>query len=184
MHKRRLPHPSCKRIAAVVLPILCCIAGCRSRGSQAATSPSLRQVAPPARSGSMSPRVTAIREGSALLTWLEPTNDRLSTLRGSFCRDGTWSPPATIVAGQPISRHPSESPGVIALSETNLIAYWSTYISRSRLIAAFIGRLQSWQTVRGLARKIVTPRQRLWTIGMRHSSRSMVGIRRSKSVLH
>ena len=66
-----------------------------------------------------------MKDGSALLTWLEPENDRTAALRYSFWRGGDWSSPGTITAAQPFSRHPSESPGVIALSRTNLIAYWS-----------------------------------------------------------
>lgn len=66
-----------------------------------------------------------MQDGSTVLTWLEPENDKTAALRYSFWRDGRWSTSSTIVAAQPFSRHPSEAPGVIALSKTNLIAYWS-----------------------------------------------------------
>lgn len=66
-----------------------------------------------------------MQDGSTVLTWLEPENDKTAALRYSFWRGGNWSAPATIVSGQPFGRHPSEAPGVIALSKTNLIAYWS-----------------------------------------------------------
>jgi hypothetical protein len=99
------------------------IAGCRLANPSARAT--IRETTSPARAGSFSPRVTATRDGSVLLTWLEPTNDKLAALRASIWRDGGWSTPITIVEGQPFSRHPSESPGVIALSDRNLIAYWS-----------------------------------------------------------
>jgi hypothetical protein len=65
-----------------------------------------------------------MRDGSVLLTWLEPTTDKLAALRASFWRSGTWSLPLTITE-QTFARHQSESPGVVVLSKTNLIAYWS-----------------------------------------------------------
>jgi hypothetical protein len=49
----------------------------------------------------------------------------MAALQFSVWRNEAWSKPITITAAQPFSRHPSESPGVIALSNTNLIAYWS-----------------------------------------------------------
>jgi hypothetical protein len=85
----------------------------------------VREIASPTRSGSISPRVTAMFDGSLLLSWLEPENDKMAKLRYSFWRDGIWSEPATIAEGLMFSRHPSESPGVVALSQTNLMAYWS-----------------------------------------------------------
>lgn len=112
---------SCRATLLTVLLVLWNIAG----NSHAAVRPKLREYAPPTPSGSFSPRVTAMRDNGTLLTWLEPTNERLATLRASVWREGAWSAPATIVAGQPFNRHASESPGIVALSEKNLIAYWS-----------------------------------------------------------
>src|SRR5215469_3690 len=105
--------------------VSCFAVSCRSDHSQAATRLSLREIAPPAPAGAFSPRVTAMRDGSLLLTWLESINDKLATLRASFWRDGAWSAPLTVVEARPFSRHPSESPGILGLSNANLIAYWS-----------------------------------------------------------
>lgn len=99
--------------------------GCRSAHSHAATRVGVREITSPTPARAFSPRVTAMRDGRLLLTWLEPTNEKLAALRSSFWRDGAWSAPATIVDRQPFSRHPSESPSVIALSKRNVIAYWS-----------------------------------------------------------
>jgi hypothetical protein len=105
--------------------LTCLVAGCASTNSHPLAADVVREITSPARPGSFSPRVTAMQDGSAALTWLEPENDRTGALRCSFWRDEKWSVPATIVTAQPFSRHPSEAPAVIALSKTNLIAYWS-----------------------------------------------------------
>lgn len=103
----------------------CFVSGCHSISSHASTREKIQEIKSPAPVGSLSPRVTAMRDGSVLLTWLEPENGTTASLRFSFWRSGAWSSPANVVTAQPFSRHPSESPGVIALSKTNLIAYWS-----------------------------------------------------------
>jgi BNR repeat-like domain len=83
-----------------------------------------REISSPAPAGAISPRVSAMTGGDLILMWLEPGPAKLAALRYSVLRDGGWSAPVTI-ADQPFSRHPSESPGMVALSEANLIAYWS-----------------------------------------------------------
>jgi BNR repeat protein len=103
----------------------CIMSGCHSNRAESPPGGSLREITPPVSSGSFSPRVTSRSDGSVILCWLEPQGDTAATLRFSVWRDGSWSEPTTIAPAQPFSRHPSESPGVIALSDRNLIAYWS-----------------------------------------------------------
>jgi hypothetical protein len=103
----------------------CSIAGCHSNRAESLTNRSLREIKSPAANESFSPRVIVRSDGSAMLSWLEPQGDTAATLRFSAWRNEAWSEPTTIAAAQPFSRHPSESPGVIALSDRNLIAYWS-----------------------------------------------------------
>ena len=112
-------------ILVATLPTLMSITACRSADSHASTGERIREIASPTPAQSISPRVTAMRDGSAILTWLEPLGDRTATMRYAFWRNHAWSPAATVVSGQPFGRHPSESPGIIALSQKNLIAYWS-----------------------------------------------------------
>jgi hypothetical protein len=109
--------------ASVILS--CFVSGCHSNRSESLTGRTLREIASPAASGSFSPRVTSRSDGSVILSWLEPQGDAAAALRFSVWRDEAWSEPTTIAAEQPFSRHPSESPGVVALSDRNLIAYWS-----------------------------------------------------------
>jgi hypothetical protein len=109
-----------------VFPLIVSVAsGCGSQNSHVSTRESVYEIASPAPQGTISPRVTAMHDGSVLLTWLEPAGDKLARLRAAFWQDGAWSAPVTVVEAQPFSRHPSESPGIIALSKANLIAYWS-----------------------------------------------------------
>ena len=109
--------------ASVILS--CFVSGCHSNRSESLISTTLREIPSPAASGSFSPRVTYRPDGSVILSWLEPQRDTTAALRFSVWRNESWSEPTTIAAGQTFSRHPSESPGVVALSDRNLIAYWS-----------------------------------------------------------
>jgi hypothetical protein len=99
--------------------------GCYANHAESVASISLRKIASPAAAGSFSPRVTSRSDGSVILSWLEPHGDTAADLRFSIWQNEGWSEPIRITAAQPFSRHPSESPGVIALSDRNLIAYWS-----------------------------------------------------------
>lgn len=111
--------------AVASISISCFVAGCHSNRAESLTSRSVHEIKSPAASGTFSPKVTSRSDGGVILSWLEPQGDTLAALRFSVWRNEVWSEPATIAAGQPFSRHPSESPGVIALSEKSLIAYWS-----------------------------------------------------------
>ena len=52
--------------------------GCRSAHLHAATRPGVRELTWPTPTRALSPHVTAMREGSVLLTWLEPSNEKLA----------------------------------------------------------------------------------------------------------
>jgi hypothetical protein len=144
-----------KSIITAVPVALLSVSGCGSTHSHATTQENIREITSPAPTRAFSPRVTAMLDASTLLTWLEPTNDKVAALRYSFWRDGAWSTPATIVSGQPFSRHPSESPGVVALSKKTSLRTGHrnrrtrkfplrklTCISPSLWITVYIGQLQ------------------------------------------
>jgi hypothetical protein len=82
--------------------------------------------------------------------WLEPQADATPALRFSVWRDGAWSEPTTVAAAQPFSRHPSESPGVVALSDRNLIAYWSQKSPKEKTPTQEVDVYFSVSTDRGL----------------------------------
>ena len=115
-----------RQVFPFILPLLVLTpVGCSFSHSRASTLQAPREISSPTLSRAMSPRVTATRDGAAVLTWLEPKGDTTAALRYSFWQNQAWTASGTVVADQPFSRHPSESPGIIALSEKNLIAYWS-----------------------------------------------------------
>jgi len=101
------------------------LAGCNSKSGSRITAGGWREIAAPAPRGSMTPRVTAMVDGSVILSWLEPNDDGTAAFRFSLRRNGTWSQPVTIAVGLLFSRDRASAPGVIALSSRNLIAYWS-----------------------------------------------------------
>jgi hypothetical protein len=175
--------------------LICSISGCQWNRLQS-SSGSLREIAAPAAPGSISPRVTSERDGGVILSWLEPQGDTSASLRFSVWRNEAWSEPSTIAAAQPFSRHPSESPGVIALSDRNLIAYWTqkqpsrdsgteeadVYLSLSS-DGESSGPIRPWSTPPAPEKRIVTPRWWQWMRHTPHSSGWTVGIGKGKSVL-
>lgn len=103
--------------------------GCGSRRNSSLEAGKWREVSSPAPSGSISPRVTALLDASIALSWLEPQEDRKATMRFSIWRAESWSQPATIAGNMPFSRDQACAPGLIGLSATKLIAYWSPRVS-------------------------------------------------------
>jgi hypothetical protein len=100
------------------------IAGCKSSAKSAAGF-AWTPLVSPAPSGSIAPRVTSLPGDAAVLTWLEPHQDRSSTLAFSVWRGTSWSTPSTIATGQPFSRDQAAAPGIIGLSARTWITYWS-----------------------------------------------------------
>ena len=138
----------------------CCIAGCHSNRAESLTNGSLREIKSPAAKESFSPRVIARSDGSAILSWLEPQGDSAAVLRFSVWRNEAWSEPTTIAAAQPFSRHPSESPGIISLSDRNLIAYWSQKAGNEKIPTQEVDVYFSVSTDRGLHWTSPTPANR------------------------
>jgi hypothetical protein len=103
--------------------------GCSSRRSALLEAGKWHEMSSPVPVGSISPRATAQPDKSAVLSWLEPQEDRKASLRFSIWRDARWSPPATIASDLAFSRDQASAPGVIGLSPSNLIAYWSQRVS-------------------------------------------------------
>ncbi len=102
--------------------------GCSARSSSLEAG-RWREMSSPAPTGSISPRVTAQPDKSAVLSWLEPQEDRKATMLLSIWRDARWSPPATVASDLAFSRDQASAPGVIGLSSKNLIAYWSQRVA-------------------------------------------------------
>ena len=78
----------------------------------------------PAGAGSIQPNWALAADGSALLSWVEPSKGGGYTLRYAVRRGAAWSEARTIVAGRKLWRHPAEVPGMVSLSDGTLLAHW------------------------------------------------------------
>ena len=68
----------------------------------------------PAPAGSLQPNWALAADGSALLSWVEPTKSDTYTLRYAARQGAAWGEAHTIAAGRNIWRHPAEIPGLMA----------------------------------------------------------------------
>ena len=78
----------------------------------------------PAVAGSIQPNWAVAADGSALLSWVEPTKGGGYTLRYAVRRGAAWSEARTVASGRPFWRHPAEVPGMVSLSDGTLLAHW------------------------------------------------------------
>jgi hypothetical protein len=78
----------------------------------------------PSVPGSIQPNWALAADGSALLSWVEPSKDGSYTLRYAMRRGSAWSEARTITAGREFWRHPAEIPELLALGDGTLLAHW------------------------------------------------------------
>jgi hypothetical protein len=78
----------------------------------------------PSVPGSIQPNWAVAADGSALLSWVEPTKGGGYTLRYAARHGAAWSEARTIVTGRKFWRHPAEMPGLVSLSDGTLLAHW------------------------------------------------------------
>src|SRR5689334_17577869 len=78
----------------------------------------------PSLAGSIQQNWAVAADGSALLSWVEPTKGGGYTLRYAVRKASAWSEPRTIASGRKLWRHPAEMPGMISLSDGTLLAHW------------------------------------------------------------
>jgi hypothetical protein len=78
----------------------------------------------PSAAGSIQPNWAVAADGSALLSWVEPSKAGGYTLRYAGRRGAAWTEARTIAAGRKLWRHPAEMPGMVSLSDGTLLAHW------------------------------------------------------------
>ena len=78
----------------------------------------------PAAPGSREPTLTLGDDGTAYLSWLEPAADGRAALRFARRTDGEWSAPATVAKGSNWFISWADAPGLVALGEQTLAAWW------------------------------------------------------------
>lgn len=110
-------------LAAV--PLTSLLAGCQPKTRVPSKAYEWQELAGVAPEGSICPRVSSVPDGAFVLSWLEPKEGGTAAFRLATWRRGVWSAPVTIAEGQPFSRDRAAAPGVVALSNRNLVAYWS-----------------------------------------------------------
>lgn len=111
------------RIAATALAALALFAGVGAVCCQDAARAREGGEDPPAVPGAMAPSLTPTADG-LLLTWLEPASPRKHALRLSRYRDGRWSAPVTIAAGDDFFANWADFPAVAAAPDGSLTAHW------------------------------------------------------------
>ena len=85
----------------------------------------LTSVPSPAGAGSAEPFLFAARDGSVLLSWLEPVaNTKRAALRFARFREGTWSEPRTIVERDDLFVNWADFPSIVEDANGTLFAHW------------------------------------------------------------
>lgn len=84
----------------------------------------IEPLANPSGPGSLQANWSALSDGSALLSWVEPGKNGSLSLRYAVRRGNTWSEPRTVAADRHFFRHPAELPEVVAFSDKQWLAHW------------------------------------------------------------
>ena len=101
-----------------LLPLL---AMCASGFAQTLTQVAIPN---PSIAGSIQPNWAVAADGSALLSWVEPSKDGSLSLRYAVRKGSMWSEARTIAAGRKFWRHPAEIPELVTLPDGTLLAHW------------------------------------------------------------
>ncbi len=81
-------------------------------------------LANPSGAGSLQPNWSAAPDGSAVFSWIEPSNGDSFSLRYAVRHGASWSPAITIAANRHFFRHPAEVPEVMAVPGGHWLAHW------------------------------------------------------------
>ena len=79
----------------------------------------------PAGPGSGRPFLSAAPNGSTVLSWLEPVNERDLALRFSIRKGDEWSEPRTVATSHFFNHHAAVLPAVRVLANGSLVSYWT-----------------------------------------------------------
>jgi hypothetical protein len=78
----------------------------------------------PSTAGSQQPNWSVAPDGSAVFSWIEPSQGGGFALRYAVRHGATWSPAITIAANRHFFHHPAEMPEVLALPGGHWFAHW------------------------------------------------------------
>lgn len=78
----------------------------------------------PSAKGSLQPNWSTAQDGSAILSWIEPSKDGSYSLRYAVRKWTAWSEARTVAAHRHVFRHPAEIPEVIQAGDKLWLAHW------------------------------------------------------------
>jgi BNR repeat-like domain len=81
-------------------------------------------LANPSGPGSLQPNWSVAPDGSAVFSWIEPSQGGAFALRYAVRHGATWSPAVTVAANRHFFHHPAEMPEVIAMPGGHWLAHW------------------------------------------------------------
>jgi hypothetical protein len=81
-------------------------------------------LANPAGAGSQQPNWSVAPDGSAVFSWIEPSQGGSFALKFAVRHGAQWSPAVTIAANRHFFHHPAEMPEVLALPGGHWFAHW------------------------------------------------------------
>lgn len=89
--------------------------------SQTLTATSM---ANPSGAGSLQQNWSVAPDGSAVFSWIEPSQGGAFALKYAVRKGGAWSPAVTVAANRHFFHHPAEMPEVLAQSGGHWFAHW------------------------------------------------------------
>lgn len=111
-------------ILAASIALLSCGPGASSEASGLGTTfAELREVPPPTGRGSMTPYLSAGREGTVYLSWQEPDETGHAVRMAELSASG-WSEPHTIARGEDFFVNWADFPSIVELPDGSLAAHW------------------------------------------------------------
>lgn len=111
-------------VAAAVAPGAAAAAPAAPKATATPALTSLRALPSPAGSGSVAPHLSRSRDGEVWMSWLEPRARGGHALRVSQFKGHRWSTPFTAAEGDSFFANWADRPGVLALGEGCLAAWW------------------------------------------------------------
>jgi len=81
-------------------------------------------LAAPSGPGAAEPHLTTLRDGSLVMSWLEPAGAKSHALKFASYRDGKWSAPRTIVTRDDFFVNWADFPSIVEDARGTLFAHW------------------------------------------------------------
>jgi len=108
-------------LASMFVPLALIPATAQTQSAQKLTSKPLQN---PTATGSLQPHWSAAADGTAVLSWIEPTKDNSFALRYATLKGSVWSDVHTVADHRHFFRHPAEAPEVIQTTDKKWMAHW------------------------------------------------------------